>query len=114
MIRSTRLAPAIAAALIAGVSSWGSSLWSGPLLWAAFVGWASTFAFSTFAPDATTTSRLTEISWTNGALAAGVSLLIGTGVGVLHGLFGHHLAARSPASAPVPDTSRRHAYAVPV
>src|SRR5437868_3192464 len=40
MTRSTRMAT-VPAGPIAGASSWGSSLRLGPLLWAAFTGWAS-------------------------------------------------------------------------
>ena len=52
---------------------------------ATFYGFASTFAYLSLAPGASTMSALTAVSWTNAIAVVSVSLLIGTGLGVAQG-----------------------------
>jgi Protein of unknown function (DUF1097) len=176
MMRSTRMAAAVAAGLVAGASTWGSSKVTGPLLWAAFIGWASydnngadhgavvesstsmlfgvamawcvaivvaeewlpwsasisgavaagtasvlivvasavrlfsrvpaafygfasTFAFLTLVPDASDSHQLIHFGWDNGAIAVSSSLLIGTGLGVVHGQLARQLARSRAAES---------------
>ncbi len=83
------LAPTIATAIVAGIASFlivMASRW--PLLGvvpATFYGFASTFAWLSLAPNAFNFEALTETSARNVLVALPASLLIGTGLGILHG-----------------------------
>ena len=52
---------------------------------ATFYGFASTFACLSLAPGAFTFASLTTANWQNPMVAVSISLLIGTGLGIVHG-----------------------------
>jgi Protein of unknown function (DUF1097) len=88
-----------ATAIAAGVASFLIVLASRtPLLSivpATFYGFASTFAYLSLSPAAFSLSDLTSFAWGNAMLCVLASLLIGTGLGVLHGFLATVLAARN-------------------
>ena len=53
---------------------------------AAFCGFASTFAYLSLSPGAFTVDALTSLNLRNAILSVPVSLLIGTGLGIVHTL----------------------------
>jgi hypothetical protein len=69
---------------------------------AAFYGFAAMFAYISLAPGAATIRALTDISAGSGAVIVSVSLLIGTGLGVVHGWL-----ATSPAAVDVTEAPLR-------
>jgi hypothetical protein len=64
---------------------------------ATFYGFASTFAYLSLS-GAFTTEVLTSLSWHNAIISVPVSLLIGTGLGILHGWLSNVIAAREAGS----------------
>jgi Protein of unknown function (DUF1097) len=70
---------------------------------ATFYGFASTFAYLSVTP-VSTVSVLTAVSWLNPIIVVSISLLIGTGLGIVQGLLAAALAA-----AEVRDPERRRA-----
>jgi hypothetical protein len=67
---------------------------------ATFYGFASTFAYLSLAPGASTIGALTTPGWKNAILSVPISLLIGTGLGMAHGKLAKILAAGGPDAAP--------------
>jgi Protein of unknown function (DUF1097) len=65
---------------------------------ATFYGFASTFAYLSLSRGAFTTEVLTSLSWHNAIISVPVSLLIGTGLGILHGWLSNVIAAREAGS----------------
>jgi Protein of unknown function (DUF1097) len=61
---------------------------------ATFYGFASTFAYLSLSPAAFSLADLTSFGWGNAMLCVLASLLIGTGLGVLHGFLANVIAAR--------------------
>jgi len=66
---------------------------------ATFYGFASTFAYLSLAPGASTIGAMTTPGW-NAILSVLISLLIGTGLGMAHGKLAKILAAGEPNAAP--------------
>jgi hypothetical protein len=64
---------------------------------ATFYGFASTFAYLSLSPSAFTMSALTTPDWSNAILCVPISLLIGTGLGMVHGWLAKVLAVGSAA-----------------
>jgi len=62
---------------------------------ATFYGFASTFAYLGLSPNASTVSAITTPGWSNAILCLPISLLIGTGLGMVHGRLAKVLAAGS-------------------
>jgi hypothetical protein len=52
---------------------------------ATFYGFASTFAYLSLAPGALTIGAMITPGWKNAILSVPISLLIGTGLGMVHG-----------------------------
>jgi hypothetical protein len=67
---------------------------------ATFYGFASTFAYLSLAPGAFTLQAMTGLSWKNAILAMPISLLIGSGLGVVQGWLARVLAAGETGVAP--------------
>ena len=67
---------------------------------ATFYGFASTFAYLSLAPGAFTLQAMTGLSWKNAILAMPISLLIGTGLGVVQGWLARVLAEGETGAAP--------------
>ena len=67
-----------------------------------FCGFGSTFAFVSLVHGAGTTAKLTSIGWHNAGIAVAISLMIGVGLGVVHGELARLLYALpdAPAAAP--------------
>jgi Protein of unknown function (DUF1097) len=61
---------------------------------ATFYGFASTFAYLSLSPVAFSLAYLTSFGWGNAMLCVLASLLIGTGLGILHGFLANVTAAR--------------------
>jgi Protein of unknown function (DUF1097) len=64
-----------------------------------FMGFASTFAFVTLVKGAATTAGLTSGGWGNAGIAVAVSLVIGTGFGIVHGELARLLGPRKGEAA---------------
>jgi Protein of unknown function (DUF1097) len=64
-----------------------------------FMGFASTFAFATLVKGAATTAGLTSAGWGNAGIAVAVSLVIGTGLGIVHGELARLLRPRKGEAA---------------
>jgi Protein of unknown function (DUF1097) len=64
-----------------------------------FMGFASTFAFVTLVKGAATTAGLTSAGWGNAGIAVAVSLVIGTGLGIVHGELARLLGPRKGEAA---------------
>jgi hypothetical protein len=67
---------------------------------ATFYGFASTFAYLSLAPGAFTIGAMTTPGWRNAILSVPISLLIGTGLGMVHGWLAKVLAAGGAEAAP--------------
>ncbi len=67
---------------------------------ATFYGFASTFAYLGLAPGAFTTDAMTTPGWKNVLLSVPVSLLIGTGLGMMHGWLAKIFAGGGAYCAP--------------
>ena len=93
-IASTAITAGIASFLIVIVSRVGL-LSVAP---ATFYGFASTFAYLSLSAGAFTVATLTSFSWGNAIFSVPVSLLIGTGLGIIHGRLAKALAAHDAAS----------------
>ena len=59
-----------------------------------FYGFASTLAYLSLSPNAFTVSAITTPSWSNAISCVPISLLIGTGLGMVHGLAGEGSCCR--------------------
>jgi hypothetical protein len=66
---------------------------------ATFYGFASTFAYLSLSTGAFTVETLTSFGWSNAIFSVPVSLLIGTGLGIVHGRLANALAAYDTGSA---------------
>ncbi len=62
---------------------------------ATFYGFASTFAYLSLAPGASSAAAMTTPGWKNALVSVPVSLLVGTVLGVLHGRLAHALTVRT-------------------
>jgi hypothetical protein len=95
-------APA-ATAIVAGIASFlivmASRVTSLSVVPATFYGFASTFAYLSLSAGAFTLETLTSLSWRNAIFSVPVSLLIGTGLGMLHGRLANALAAHDTGAA---------------
>jgi Protein of unknown function (DUF1097) len=78
---STALAAGIASFLIVMASRWAIL----SLVPATFYGFAATFACLSLSPGAFTVEVLTALAWKNALFSVPASLLIGTGLGIVHG-----------------------------
>jgi hypothetical protein len=78
---STALAAGIASFLIVMASRWAML----SLVPATFYGFAATFACLSLSPGAFTVEALTALAWKNALFSVPASLLIGTGLGIVHG-----------------------------
>jgi Protein of unknown function (DUF1097) len=65
---------------------------------ATFYGFASTFAYLSLSAGAFTLEALTSFGWRNAIFSVPASLLIGTGLGIMHGRLAHILASRKAGS----------------
>jgi hypothetical protein len=65
---------------------------------ATFYGFASTFAYLSLASGAFALEALTSFSWRNVVVSMPASLLIGTGLGILHGRLANFIAVREAGS----------------
>jgi len=91
---STAIAAGIASFLIVIVSR--AALLS--VVPATFYGFASTFAYLGLSAGAFTVDALTSFGWRNALFNVPVSLLIGTGFGIVHGRLAKALAAHDAGS----------------
>jgi hypothetical protein len=66
---------------------------------ATFYGFASTFAYLSLAPGAFTIGAMIMPGWKNAILSVPISLLIGTGLGMVHGWLAKVLAAGGTEAA---------------
>src|SRR5262249_5923459 len=87
------LSPSLATAVSAGGASFlivaASRIPCLSTVPATFYGFASTFASLSLAAGASTAAGLTAPGWKNPLVSVTLSLLIGTGLGVLHGRLAH-------------------------
>jgi hypothetical protein len=67
---------------------------------AAFYGFASTFAYLSLAPGAFTIGAMIAPGWKNAVVSVPISLLIGAGLGVVHGRLAKVLAAGGTEATP--------------
>ncbi|WP_298255882.1 DUF1097 domain-containing protein [Bradyrhizobium sp.] len=65
---------------------------------ATFYGFASTFAYLSLSSEAFTTRMLTSFGWSNVIVSVPVSLLIGTGLGIVHARLANVIATREAGS----------------
>jgi hypothetical protein len=93
-----------ATAICAGTASFfivmASRISSLSVVPATFYGFASTFACLSLAPGAFTLDAMTAFGWKNPIIGLPVSLLCGTGLGVLHGWLAKTLAAGGAEATP--------------
>jgi hypothetical protein len=61
---------------------------------ATFYGFASTFAYLSLAPGASSVAAMTSPGWRNAAVSVSVSLLVGTALGVIQGRLAETLVMR--------------------
>jgi hypothetical protein len=98
------LSASLATAITAGIASFLIVVASaGPILSivpATFYGFASTFAYLSLVPGAFTISAMTSPNWKNAIVAVSLSLLIGTGLGIVHGWLARVLAGGEAGAAP--------------
>jgi hypothetical protein len=98
------LSAPLATAVTAGIASFLIVLASaGPILSivpATFYGFASTFAYLSLVPGAFTINAMTGFNWKNAIVAVPISLLIGTGLGIVQGWLARVLAAGHARAAP--------------
>jgi hypothetical protein len=113
---STVLAAGIASFLIVMASRWAML----SLVPATFYGFAVSFACLSLSPGAFTVEALTALAWKNVLFSVPVSLLIGTGLGIVHGWLAGLLCGRQtglpfktsrnipdvPSPTPRPETAR--------
>jgi hypothetical protein len=94
--------PAVSTAIVAGTASFLIVIASRTALLsvvpATFYGFASTFAYLSLSSGALTMGTLTSLSWRNAIISVPVSLLIGTGLGIVHARLGNAIAAREAGS----------------
>jgi hypothetical protein len=67
---------------------------------ATFYGFASTFAYLSLAPGALTIGAMITPGWKNAILSVPISLLIGTGLGMVHGWLAKVLSAGGTECVP--------------
>jgi hypothetical protein len=93
-----------ATAISAGIASFiiviASRVPSLAVVPATFYGFASTFAYLSIAPGASTIGAMTTLGWKNAVVTVPISLLIGTGLGIAHGLLAKILATSATGTAP--------------
>jgi len=98
------LGPPVATAVSAGIASFvivlASRLRYFAVVPATFYGFASTFAYLSVAPAASTMGALTMFGWNNVLVAVPISLLTGTGLGIMHGWLAKFLATAGPKAVP--------------
>jgi hypothetical protein len=89
---------AVSTAIVAGTASFLIVIASRTALLsvvpATFYGFASTFAYLSLSSGAFTMDMLTSLGWRNAIVSVPVSLLIGTGLGIVHGWLANVIAAR--------------------
>jgi hypothetical protein len=102
----------IATAIMAGITSFlivaASRASYLSVVPATFYGFASTFAYLSLTPGAFALDTLTAPSPRNVLLAMPVSLVIGTGLGVVHGWLGNLLAAADGRPVRLDRSQRAH------
>jgi hypothetical protein len=91
---STAIAAGVASFLIVIVSRVASL----SVVPATFYGFASTFAYLSLSAGTFTIGTLTSFGWSNAIFSVPVSLLIGTGLGIIHGRLAKALAAHDAGS----------------
>jgi Protein of unknown function (DUF1097) len=93
---------AVSTAIVAGTASFLIVIASRTALLsvvpATFYGFASTFAYLSLSSGAFTIEVLTSLSWRNAIISVPVSLLIGTGLGIVHARLANVIAAREAGS----------------
>lgn len=94
---STSLTTAICAGIASFLIVMASRMPYLSIVPATFYGFASTFAYLSLSPNAFTVSAITTPSWSNAISCVPISLLIGTGLGMVHGWLAKVLAAGSAA-----------------
>ena len=94
---STSLTTAICAGIASFLIVMASRIPCLSIVPATFYGFASTFAYLSLSPSAFTMSALTTPDWSNAILCVPISLLIGTGLGMVHGWLAKVLAVGSAA-----------------
>jgi hypothetical protein len=94
---STSLTTAICAGIASFLIVMASRIPHLSIVPATFYGFASTFAYLSLSPNAFTMSAITTPDWSNAILCVPISLLIGTGLGMVHGWLAKVLAAGSAA-----------------
>jgi Protein of unknown function (DUF1097) len=98
------LSPPMTTAISAGVSSFvivmASRVSYLAIVPATFYGFASTFAYLSLAPGESEFSAMTTLNWRNALITVPTSLLIGTGLGIIHGWLAKVLATPRPKAAP--------------
>jgi Protein of unknown function (DUF1097) len=94
---------AVSTAIVAGTASFLIVMASRTALLsvvpATFYGFASTFAYLSLSSGAFTVGMLTSFGWGNAVLSVPVSLLIGTGLGIVHARLANAFAAHEAGSA---------------
>jgi hypothetical protein len=94
--------PAVSTAIVAGTASFLIVMASRAVLLsvvpATFYGFASTFAYLSLCSGAFTMGVLTSFGWSNAIISVPVSLLIGTGLGIVHARLANVIAAREAGS----------------
>jgi hypothetical protein len=97
------LSASLATAVAAGIASFLIVLMSArPVLSvvpATFYGFASTFAYLSLSPGAFTIGAMTGLGWKNAIVVMPISLLIGTGLGVVQGWLAKVLVAGESGAA---------------
>jgi hypothetical protein len=78
---------------------------------ATFYGFASAFAYLSLSPAAFSLADLTSLGWGNAIFCILASLLIGTGLGILHGFLANIIAARDIGLPPPRLSENRTASA---
>ena len=93
---------ALSTAIVAGTASFVIVIASRTALLsvvpATFYGFASTFAYLSLSSGAFTIGMLTSLSWSNAIIGVPASLLIGTGLGIVHARLANVIAAREAGS----------------
>jgi hypothetical protein len=98
---NARLATAICAGIASFLIVVASRSWYLAIIPATFYGFASTFAYFSLSPAASSVTSMATFGWENALVSVPASLLIGTILGVAHGRLAHILMRpRAPVARP--------------
>lgn len=91
--------PAVSTAMVAGIASFlivmASRVTLLSVVPATFYGFASTFAALSLSRQAPSVETLTSFAWSNAIISVPVSMLIGTGLGIVHARLASALAPQA-------------------